>query len=195
MTSRCDPSLLDHTTLKSTTSLKLHAYLALAPGGACLVIDASDPIGTLNAEVFERMGEVFAETSRCEPYLGGELCSDVAVYLSLNSKYDPADGGKPADLVGRGTRTLTAAQGAARALARTTCPSTSSPRTGSTACHRGGADRRRYRALSEHEALQIKQFVEAGAAVCTRAVAGRRRRWLTCSASPLRVIRRSESPT
>lgn len=86
MTSRCDPSLSDHTTLKSKEALMLHACLALAHGGAFLFIDAIEPDGSLNPKVYETMGEVFGETSQYEPYLGGSMLEDVAVYYSLDSK-------------------------------------------------------------------------------------------------------------
>ena len=116
MTSRCYPSLRDHTTLKSREMLELHACLALAHNGAFLFIDAIDPVGTLNPRVYELMAEVFGKTRHYEPYLGGSMCQDVAVYFSLDSKMDFADNGKRVDVENWAVPHLTAALGAARTL-------------------------------------------------------------------------------
>jgi hypothetical protein len=94
MTSRCYPSLRDHTTLKTKEMLALHGFLALAHNGAFLAIDAIDPDGSLNEEVYRLVGEVFTATETYEKELGGTLCADVAVYFSLTSKYYPQDNGK-----------------------------------------------------------------------------------------------------
>jgi hypothetical protein len=88
-TSRCDPSLFDHTTTKSTEMLKLFAYLTYAHHGAFFAIDAIDPRGTMNERVYETLGEVFSETMEYEPYLStGKLAADVALYFSYASKMD-----------------------------------------------------------------------------------------------------------
>jgi hypothetical protein len=87
-------SLNDHTSLKPRELLEVKASSALANGGAFVFIDAVDPIGTLNPRVYERMGQVFAHTRGYEPHLGGELCQDVAIYWSMESKFNPADSGK-----------------------------------------------------------------------------------------------------
>lgn len=116
MTSRCYPSLRDHTTLKSKEMLELHTYLALAHSGAFLFIDAIDPVGTLNPRVYETMGEIFGRSRDYEAYLGGEMCQDVAVYFSLDSKMDLAENGKPVSAAGWAVPHLNAALGAARAL-------------------------------------------------------------------------------
>ena len=88
MTSRCDPSLHDHTTTKSLDMMKLHAYLTYAHHGAFLAIDAIDPRGTLDDRVYEMLGEVFGETMKYEPFYTGKLTADVALYFSFASKYD-----------------------------------------------------------------------------------------------------------
>lgn len=93
MTSRC-PNLLDHTTVKTKELLKAQIYSALANGGAFLFIDAIDPIGTLNKDIYEKMGEIFRETKGYRKYLGGKLCQDVGIYFSLKSNFDFADNGK-----------------------------------------------------------------------------------------------------
>lgn len=116
MTSRCYPNLRDHTTMKRKDMLEVHAYLAMAHNGAFFFIDAIDPAGTLNRKVYETMGQVFAGSQEYERYLGGDLCQDVAIYFSLDSKMDPEDNGKPANLAGNRVPHLDAALGAARTL-------------------------------------------------------------------------------
>ncbi len=88
MTSVCNPHLSNHTTIKSKDMLSIHTYLALAHGGAFLFIDAIDPIGTQNPEVYQIMGDIFKESKMYEHFLQGELHQDAAVYFSFKSKYD-----------------------------------------------------------------------------------------------------------
>ena len=87
----------NYTALESTELLRARAYAALADAAAFLFIDTIDPVGTLNPLVYERMGRVFEETKPYESHVGGELCQDVAVYLSTMSKGDFADNGKAVD--------------------------------------------------------------------------------------------------
>ena len=87
-TSRCYPDLFEHTTLKSEDMLSSHTYLSLAHNTAFLFIDAIDPQGSLDSAVYERMGKIFGESKSFEPYLGGTLVEDVAIYFSFNSKID-----------------------------------------------------------------------------------------------------------
>ena len=57
--------------------------------GACLLIDAIDPIGTLDRRVYERIGKIFKETEPYEKYLNtGRQAFDVALYYDLDGKYD-----------------------------------------------------------------------------------------------------------
>jgi hypothetical protein len=88
MTSRCDPSLFDHTTTKSADMMKLHAYLTYAHHGAFLAIDAIDPRGTMNEQFYEMLGGIFNETMQYEPFFTGELIADIALYFSFTSKMD-----------------------------------------------------------------------------------------------------------
>ncbi|MFA5687892.1 MAG: alpha-L-fucosidase [Kiritimatiellales bacterium] len=94
MTSRCYPSLKDHTTMKTKEMLELHAFLALAHNGAFLAIDAINPDGSLNKEVYQLLGSVFSELKKFEQNAGGTFCADAAIYFPLTSKYYPQDNGK-----------------------------------------------------------------------------------------------------
>lgn len=120
MTSRCYPELCEHTTNKSMDQLRLSVMMTYLHHGACLLIDAIDPAGTLDADVYRRIGEVFGETRPYEPWLSwGDQAFDVALYFDLNGKYDPEE--PPYDCADvhahrRGMPSMDALLGAARSL-------------------------------------------------------------------------------
>ena len=87
-------TLGNHTAIKPAELLTAKAYGAVAGQGAMIYIDGIDPVGTLNPKVYERIGNVLEETMQYDPYRGGNLVQDVALYFSFYSKYDPADTGK-----------------------------------------------------------------------------------------------------
>lgn len=91
-------SLNNHTARKSADWMRCKACAAVADGAAFVFIDAVDPEGTINPAVYETMAPIFAETRAYKPFLGGQRCQDVVLYLSTESKYDPADNGM--DLAG-----------------------------------------------------------------------------------------------
>ncbi|RAP78412.1 beta-galactosidase trimerization domain-containing protein [Paenibacillus montanisoli] len=88
-------SLQDHMTIKSKALLETKVSMALANGGAFLFIDAIDPVGTFRHEVHATMGDIFKNTEKYLPYLGGELCQEAAIYFSTESKMTFDDNGKP----------------------------------------------------------------------------------------------------
>ena len=75
-----------HTVTKSKDVMLSSVFLTTAHHGATLVIDAIDPIGTMDKRVYERLGEVFFETMPYEKYFGGDMIEDVGIYYSLKSK-------------------------------------------------------------------------------------------------------------
>ncbi|MCA9443519.1 MAG: beta-galactosidase, partial [Candidatus Omnitrophica bacterium] len=81
-------SLHDHTGKKSKDLLKAKAASSIADQAAFVFIDAIDPIGTVNPNAHERMGEVFEDLMGYYSNLGGERVRDVAIYYSLESKFD-----------------------------------------------------------------------------------------------------------
>jgi hypothetical protein len=103
--------LADHTAMKSEPLLEAKASAALADNAAFIFIDAIDPIGTHNPGVYDRMGGIF---QRLMPYyseLGGRRIADLAVYFSLDSKFDFAGNGRSvagADTTDAHTRSVTA---------------------------------------------------------------------------------------
>lgn len=86
-TSRC-VNLQDHTSMKSEGEMVLSNNIVMAHNGAFVMIDAVDPAGTLNPRVYELMGNVNRKSECFEPELGGNLVSDVGVYVSMRSKMD-----------------------------------------------------------------------------------------------------------
>lgn len=91
MTSRC-VSLRDHTSMKSEDELLCSALTTLAHAGAYLFIDAINPDGTLEEDVYERLGQVshlakpFVEKIKNGPF---SLIADTGLYFSMASLDDP----------------------------------------------------------------------------------------------------------
>jgi len=101
MTSRTYPGLADHVSQKSLERLRMDAYAATLHSAALCLIDAINPDGTLNPEVYKLLGKLNEERAAYEPFLGGELQADVAIYYDQESMYDPAKNGIPVgDFVG-----------------------------------------------------------------------------------------------
>lgn len=97
MVPRC-PDLIYHTVSKPLWQLRQQAYAAFLHGGAFLCIDAIDPAGTMNQEVYRAFRELREEMV---PYwklpvsLRGEYLSDVALYINFESGIDLSHNGKP----------------------------------------------------------------------------------------------------
>ena len=89
MLSRCTPSLSYHTVTKSEDELASAVFLTCAHHGATLVIDAIDPVGTMDSRVYDTLGRVFEKEIPYEPYLSGDMLEEVGVYYSLKSKFNP----------------------------------------------------------------------------------------------------------
>ena len=88
MTCRCDRSLGVHTLSKSFEHLAVEILLTAAHHGASFVIDAIDPVGTLDSRVYDRIGSVFEAQMAYEPYFRGDMIQDVAVYYSTPGRYN-----------------------------------------------------------------------------------------------------------
>ncbi len=87
--------LQDHTTMKSEPLLETKASAAMADSAAFIFIDAIDPIGTVNPKVHDRMGRIFDRLMPYYSHLGGRRVADVAVYYSLESKFNMSAGSRP----------------------------------------------------------------------------------------------------
>src|SRR5262249_53613196 len=102
--------LADHTAMKPEALLEAKAAAAVADSAAFIYIDAIDPVGTLNPKVYDRMGRIFGRLMPYYAELGGRRVADVAVYYSLDSKFDFAGNGRPvaaADTTDAHTKSVT----------------------------------------------------------------------------------------
>lgn len=89
MTCRCDRTLSQHTVLKSEEALSAEVMLTAAHHGASLIIDAIDPVGTLDMRVADRVGRVFERQMAYEPYFRGDLIADTGVFYATGGRYNP----------------------------------------------------------------------------------------------------------
>lgn len=83
---KCEPDLYRHTLVKTEAHIEAAVFLAAAHHGATTVIDAIDPVGTLDARSFDTVGKVFAKLAPYEAYFCGEPIADVGVVYGLESK-------------------------------------------------------------------------------------------------------------
>ena len=88
MTCRCDRSLSVHTNSKTEEHLAVEVMLTAAHHGASFIIDAIDPVGTLDSRVYDRVGRVFERQMPYEPYFRGEMVQDVGVCYSTTGRYN-----------------------------------------------------------------------------------------------------------
>ncbi len=91
MVSRFSKNLKQHTVSKTETELTQDMLLTAAHHGANFIIDAIDPVGTLNHSVARLIGDSFAHVIPYEPYFGrdkGTLLADVAVWYSTTGRYN-----------------------------------------------------------------------------------------------------------
>lgn len=94
MFSRCFPNLGAHTQIKSLDVMRSEIFKTSAHHGACLVIDAIDPVGTMDRRLYDQLGKVNEEVILFEKYYYGTPVEDVGIYYSLKGKYAPYGGAK-----------------------------------------------------------------------------------------------------
>ena len=103
-TGRCDPELTFHTTTKSEEQLVLHAATALLHGGAFLLVDAINPDGSIQPEIYRKLMKlVYSQTRPFEPYVSGNLLTEAGIWFASGAKFDPRESGTPVAEVSRGT--------------------------------------------------------------------------------------------
>ncbi|MBQ7983639.1 MAG: alpha-L-fucosidase, partial [Clostridia bacterium] len=95
MTCRCDRTLYAHTNSKAEETLAVEVMLTAAHHGASFIIDAIDPVGTLDARVYDRIGRVFARQMPYEAYFRGTMVSDAGVLYATTGRYNTT--GQPFD--------------------------------------------------------------------------------------------------
>ena len=82
-------NLNDFETTKPFEQLALESLIPTIHSSACMLIDAIKPDGTLNHRAYEYLSQINALHDPFEPFLGGEMLADVAIYFDKNSVYDP----------------------------------------------------------------------------------------------------------
>ncbi len=89
-------NLNDFETTKPFEQLALESLIPTIHSSACMLIDAIKPDGTLNHRAYEYLSQINALHDAFEPFLGGEMLTDVAIYFDKNSIYDPDANGMTA---------------------------------------------------------------------------------------------------
>ena len=89
MVSRFSKNLQQHTLSKTQTELDQDVLLTIAHHGANFVIDAMDPVGTLNPRIAELIGNSYRRQIPYEPFVkSGDAVADVAVWYSTTGRYN-----------------------------------------------------------------------------------------------------------
>lgn len=90
MTSRC-VHLADHTSLKTNKELLTTIYGSIAYNAAFVMIDAINPDGTMNRQVYENLGTLKKQVEPLYKYWNpdAKMLSDVAFYVSIKSAFQP----------------------------------------------------------------------------------------------------------
>jgi hypothetical protein len=86
-------NITDFVTMKPLDELRAESLLPTIHSAALLTIDACNPDGTINHNVYELLGKINRERAPYEPFLGGSLMADVAIYYDKESMYDPDEKG------------------------------------------------------------------------------------------------------
>lgn len=87
--------IYQHVQLKRPEQLRAQTLGAVAESAAFTLIDAIDPVGTVNPAQYEQVRIAFEAGAKFQPYLGGQAIEDVAVYFSGASRVDFAENGRP----------------------------------------------------------------------------------------------------
>ncbi len=83
----------DHVTMKPMDELRTESYVATLHSAALLLVDYINADGTLNPRVYDALKPLNEQRALYEPFLGGDLKADVAVYYDKNSMYNPDENG------------------------------------------------------------------------------------------------------
>ena len=85
---RCDNDLKAHTISKNEEILATEAMLVTALHGANFIIDAIDPVGTMDSRAYDLFGRVLSRTKPYEPYMSGKMVQDVGIYYATTGRYN-----------------------------------------------------------------------------------------------------------
>jgi hypothetical protein len=92
MTSRTR-DLRDHVTTKPYEEIRKESAVAPLHSAAFRMIDAINADGTLNHDLYKFLAPLNTERAPYEPYYGGDLVADFAIYLDKESIYNPLEQG------------------------------------------------------------------------------------------------------
>jgi hypothetical protein len=81
----------DFESIKPEHEMQASAAVGTIHSAAKLFIDTMKPNGQLNERAYDYMAQANLLTKPYEPYLGGEMLSDIAVYFDKQSLFDPND--------------------------------------------------------------------------------------------------------
>ena len=96
MTSRTN-NLEDFVTIKPIDEWRIESFVPTIHSASAFCIDAINPDGTLNHQVYKCLAKLNAERAPYEPFLGGSLLGDVAIYYDKESMYNPDEEGVRVD--------------------------------------------------------------------------------------------------
>ena len=85
--------LHDFETTKPFNELLISCCVATIHSAAYIITDSLKPDGTLDPEVYKYLGPLNAKLAPYQPFLGGEMLADVAIYHDNESLYDPKENG------------------------------------------------------------------------------------------------------
>jgi len=88
MFSRCKPGLRIHTLTKSPDEMKTALASTMSHHGATLVIDAIDPVGTMDERVYRQVGKVFDFQKPYEPFFVGDMVEEIGIYYGMRSRFN-----------------------------------------------------------------------------------------------------------
>ncbi len=88
MTSRTS-NLEDFVTIKTLDEWRVESFVPVVHSASAFCIDAINPDGTINHQVYKYLAKLNAERAPYEPFLGGSLLGDVAIYYDKESMYNP----------------------------------------------------------------------------------------------------------
>jgi hypothetical protein len=83
--------LRDHATTKPFEEVRRESGVAPLHSAAFLMIDAINVDGTINHSQYDFLAKLNAERAPYEPYYGGDLLADVAIYYDKESVYNPLE--------------------------------------------------------------------------------------------------------
>ncbi|HZP00250.1 MAG TPA: alpha-L-fucosidase [Terriglobia bacterium] len=86
-----DPT--DHVMMKPADELRTESFVATLHSAGLLLVDYINADGTLNPQVYDALKSLNEQRAVYEPFLGGELLADVAIYYDKNSMYNPDEKG------------------------------------------------------------------------------------------------------